>query len=410
MVSAPDPKTELFPGANPHPVLRVADDGVLIYANAASRPVIDTLRLEVDHAVPATWLDQLLTSDGPIDVRVGPRTYELLAVRLPDVGFTNVYGTDVTAQRAITKFPDQNPNPVFRISMDGVLVYVNPAANELIAGLGGTLGAPFPQPWADDLRLAAGEGQRRSVHVHSAGRHFELLAVDVPEFQFTNVYGTDVTAQRQLEAANQQNLELLLNILPEPIADRIRAGEGLIADRHDDVSLLFADIVGFTAMSTTMDPEELVRLLDQVFGVFDTLVDASDLEKVKTIGDAYMIVGGMPIWSPDHLERMADLAIDIARAMDDNDAAARLGVRFRIGIHTGPVVAGVVGKRRSIYDVWGDTVNLASRMESTGVAGQIQVTGAVEERLRDRYRLESRGLVDIKGKGPMETFFLLERA
>jgi len=410
MVSAPDPKTELFPGANPHPVLRVADDGVLIYANAASRPVIDTLGLEVDQAVPATWLDQLLTSDGPIDVRVGPRTYELLAVRLPDVGFTNVYGTDVTAQRAITKFPDQNPNPVFRISMDGVLVYVNPAANELIAGLGGTLGAPFPQPWADDLRLAAGEGQRRSVHVHSAGRHFELLAVDVPEFQFTNVYGTDVTAQRQLEAANQQNLELLLNILPEPIADRIRAGEGLIADRHDDVSLLFADIVGFTAMSTTMDPEELVRLLDQVFGVFDTLVDASDLEKVKTIGDAYMIVGGMPIWSPDHLERMADLAIDIARAMDDNDAAARLGVRFRIGIHTGPVVAGVVGKRRSIYDVWGDTVNLASRMESTGVAGQIQVTGAVEERLRDRYRLESRGLVDVKGKGPMETFFLLERA
>ena len=410
MVSAPDPKTELFPGANPHPVLRVADDGVLIYANAASRPVIDTLGLVVDQAVPATWLDQLLTSDGPIDVRVGPRTYELLAVRLPDVGFTNVYGTDVTAQRAITKFPDQNPNPVFRISMDGVLVYVNPAANELIAGLGGTLGAPFPQPWAEDLRLAAGEGQRRSVHVHSAGRHFELLAVDVPEFQFTNVYGTDVTAQRQLEVANQQNLELLLNILPEPIADRIRAGEGLIADRHDDVSLLFADIVGFTAMSTTMDPEELVRLLDQVFGVFDTLVDASDLEKVKTIGDAYMIVGGMPIWSPDHLERMADLAIDIARAMDDNDAAARLGVRFRIGIHTGPVVAGVVGKRRSIYDVWGDTVNLASRMESTGVAGQIQVTGAVEERLRDRYRLESRGLVDIKGKGPMETFFLLERA
>ena len=410
MVSAPDPKTELFPGANPHPVLRVADDGVLIYANAASRPVIDALGLVVDQAVPATWLDQLLTSDGPIDVRVGPRTYELLAVRLPDVGFTNVYGTDVTAQRAITKFPDQNPNPVFRISMDGVLVYVNPAANELIAGLGGTLGAPFPQPWAEDLRLAAREGQRRSVHVQSAGRHFELLAVDVPEFQFTNVYGTDVTAQRQLEVANQQNLELLLNILPEPIADRIRAGEGLIADRHDDVSLLFADIVGFTAMSTTMDPEELVRLLDQVFGVFDTLVDASDLEKVKTIGDAYMIVGGMPIWSPDHLERMADLAIDIARAMDDNDAAARLGVRFRIGIHTGPVVAGVVGKRRSIYDVWGDTVNLASRMESSGVAGQIQVTGAVEERLRDRYRLESRGLIDIKGKGPMETYFLLDRA
>jgi class 3 adenylate cyclase len=410
MVSTADPKTEFFPGANPHPVLRVADDGELIYANATSQPVIEALGLVVGEAVPPDWLDLLLTSDGPLDVRVGPRTYELLAVRLPELGFTNVYGTDVTAQRAITKFPDENPNPVFRISMDGVLAYVNPAAQELIAGLGGTLGEPFPQPWADDLRSAALEGQRRSVHAHSAGRHFELLAVDVPEFQFTNVYGTDVTAQRQLEAANQQNLELLLNILPEPIADRIRAGEGLIADRHDDVSLLFADIVGFTAMSSVMDPEELVRLLDQVFGVFDALVEASGLEKVKTIGDAYMIVGGMPTWRPDHLERMADLAIDIARAVNDNDAAARLGVKFRIGMHTGSVVAGVVGKRRSIYDVWGDTVNLASRMESTGVPGRIQVTGAVEERLRDRYRFESRGVVDIKGKGLMETFFLLDRA
>lgn len=410
MVSPADPKTEFFPGANPHPVLRVSDDGELIYANAASRPVIDALGLVVGAAVPRDWLDLLLTSDEPIDVRVGARTYELLAVRLPEFGFTNVYGTDVTAQRAITKFPDQNPNPVFRISLEGVLVYVNPAAEELIAGLGGTLGAPFPEPWAAQLRIAAREGQRRSVHVDSAGRHFELLAVDVPEFQFTNVYGTDVTAQRQLEAANQQNLELLLNILPEPIADRIRAGEGLIADRHEDVSLLFADIVGFTQMSSAMDPEELVQLLDQVFGVFDALVDASALEKVKTIGDAYMIVGGMPIWHADHLDRMADLAIDIAQAVNHNDAAARLGVKFRIGIHTGSVVAGVVGKRRSIYDVWGDTVNLASRMESTGVAGRIQVSGAVEERLRERYRLESRGAVDIKGKGPMETFFLLDRA
>jgi class 3 adenylate cyclase len=410
MVSPADPKTEFFPGANPHPVLRIADDGELIYANATSQPVIDALGLLVGESVPDDWLRLLLTSDGPIDIRVGARTYELLAVPLPDLGFTNVYGTDVTAQRAITKFPDQNPNPVFRISTDGILAYVNPAAEDLISGLGGALGEPFPQPWRDDLRAAAMEGQRRSVHAHSGGRHFELLAVDVPEFQFTNVYGTDVTAQRQLEAANQQNVQLLLNILPEPIADRIRAGESLIADRHEDVSLLFADIVGFTAMSSSMDPEELVKLLDQIFGVFDALVDASGLEKVKTIGDAYMIVGGMPTWRPDHLERMADLAIAIAQAMDENDAAARLGVRFRIGIHTGSVVAGVVGKRRSIYDVWGDTVNLASRMESTGIPGRIQVTGAVEERLRDRYRFESRGLVNIKGKGVMETFFLLERA
>lgn len=409
MVSRADPNTEFFPGANPHPVMRVTDDGTLIYANATSQPVLEALGLTVDRPVPADWLDRLHTADGPIDVRVGPRTFELLAVRLPDLRFTNVYGTDVTAQRAITKFPDQNPNPVFRISLDGLLVYSNAAAHDLIAGLGGRLGDPMPQPYRDDLQTAAREGKRRSVVVRSGDRDYALLAVDVPEFEFTNVYGTDITAQLQIEALNQQNVQLLLNILPEPIADRLRAGEALIADRHEDVSLLFADIVGFTDMSSTMDASELVRLLNEVFSVFDGLVDASGLEKVKTIGDAYMIVGGMPIWQPDHLDRMAGLALDIAAAVADNEAAGRLGVRFRIGINTGPVVAGVIGTRRWIYDVWGDTVNVASRMESSGVAGRVQVTPAVEQRLRGRFLLESRGEVDIKGKGVMETFFLVGR-
>jgi class 3 adenylate cyclase len=409
-VARADPNTEFFPGANPHPVMRVTDDGVLIYANAASGSLLEALGLTVDRPVPPEWLERLHTADGPLDVRVGPRTYELLAVRLADLRFTNVYGTDVTAQRAITKFPDQNPNPVFRISLDGLLAYINPAAHDLIAGLGGRLGEPMPQPYREDLQSAAREGDRRSVVVRSRDRAYALLAVDVPEFEFTNVYGTDITAQLQIEKLHQQNLQLLLNILPEPIADRLRAGEALIADRHEDVSLLFADIVGFTDMSSTMDASELVRLLNEVFSVFDGLVDASGLEKVKTIGDAYMIVGGMPIWQPDHLDRMAGLALDIAEAVGVNDAAARLGVRFRIGIDTGPVVAGVIGTRRWIYDVWGDTVNVASRMESTGIAGRVQVTPAVEQRLRGRFRLESRGEVDIKGKGVMETFFLVGRA
>jgi class 3 adenylate cyclase len=410
MVSRADPKTEFFPGANPHPVMRVTDDGALIYANASSQPVLDALGLVVGDAVPAEWMTRLMTADGPIDVRVGPRTFELLAVRLTDLRFTNVYGTDVTAQRAITKFPDQNPNPVFRISMDGVLVYVNPAARDLIGGLGSEIGRPFPEPWRHELVRAAREGGRRPVTVDSRGRAYRLLAVDVPEFEFTNVYGTDITAEQQLEVANQQNLQLLQNILPDPIADRLRAGEALIADRHDDVSLLFADIVGFTNMSSTMDAAELVNVLNEVFSVFDGLVDASGLEKVKTIGDAYMIVGGMPIWQPDHLGRLAHLALDIAHAISHNEAASRRGVEFRIGMHTGPVVAGVIGTKRFIYDVWGDTVNLASRMESTGVPGLIQVTGEVERRLHGRFRLESRGEIDIKGKGPMETFFLVGRA
>ena len=410
MPSPADPRTEYFPGANPHPVMRVGDDGTLIYANAASQPLLEALGMTVDDRVPAPWDERIRTADGPIEVRVGPRTYELLVVRLAELGFTNVYGTDVTAQRAITKFPDQNPNPVFRISMDGVLVYVNPAAEGLIEGIGGTIGVPLPEPYRSDLQDVARQGERRSVHAHSQGRHFALLAVEVPEFEFINVYGTDITAQLELRAANDKNIELLLNILPEPIADRLRSGEALIADRHEDVSLLFADIVGFTGMSSAMDAAELVTLLNDVFSVFDGLVASSGLEKVKTIGDAYMIVGGMPIWEPDHLERMASLALAISDEVGRLDAGRRLGVEFRIGMHTGPVVAGVIGTRKFIYDVWGDTVNVASRMESTGIPGRIQVTGAVERRLRDRFVMTPRGEIDVKGKGKMETFFLVGEA
>jgi adenylate cyclase len=216
-----------------------------------------------------------------------------------------------------------------------------------------------------------------------------------------------VTAVRELEIAHRENTRLLLNILPEPIADRLRNGEPLIADRHDDVSLLFADIVGFTGMSSAMDPAELVTTLNDVFSVFDGLVDGSGLEKVKTIGDAYMIVGGMPTWQPDHLERMAVLALRLADEMARNEAAQRLGIQFRIGISCGPVVAGVIGTKKFIYDVWGDTVNVASRMESGGEAGRIQVTDAVEARLRHRFVLQPRGLIDVKGKGPMATYFLV---
>jgi class 3 adenylate cyclase len=410
MPSRADPRTEYFPGANPHPVMRVAHDGMLIYANAASQPLLEALGLTVDESVPQDWFERIESADGPIDVRIGPRTFELLAVRLPDLGFTNVYGTDVTAQRAITKFPDQNPNPVFRMSMAGDLVYVNAAAQELISGVGGVLGRPLPSPLCAELQAAAREGQRRTVTVRSGGRDYALLAVDVPEFEFTNVYGTDVTAVLALEEVNRKNIDLLLNILPEPIADRLRNGESQIADRHEDVSLLFADIVGFTRMSSTMDAAELVALLNDIFSVFDGLVAASGLEKVKTIGDAYMIVGGMPVWQPDHLERLATLALSIAAEVGDHEVARRLGVEFRIGMHTGPVVAGVIGTRKFIYDMWGDTVNMASRMESSGVPGRIQVTGAVERRLRDRFVLTSRGEIDVKGKGLMETFFLVGEA
>jgi class 3 adenylate cyclase len=411
MRSAPgspaDPRTEYFPGANPHPVMRIDDDGRLIYANTASEPLLAELGVQVGAHLPETWWTRLREAEGAVELRVGERTFELLAVRLAEFGFTNVYGTDVTAARAIVKFPDQNPNPVFRITWDGDLVYVNPAGVDMIAGIGGSVGRPLPSALRDRLFGAVREGRRRRVDIVSGDHAYDLLPVDVPEFGFINVYGTDVTAVRQLEIAHRENTRLLLNILPEPIADRLRSGEPLIADRHEDVSLLFADIVGFTGMSSAMDAAELVTTLNDVFSVFDGLVDGSGLEKVKTIGDAYMIVGGMPTWQPDHLERMAVLALRLADEMVRTDAARRLGIQFRIGMHCGPVVAGVIGTKKFIYDVWGDTVNVASRMESTGEAGRIQVSGAVESRLRQRFELQPRGLIDVKGKGPMSTYFLV---
>jgi class 3 adenylate cyclase len=235
-----------------------------------------------------------------------------------------------------------------------------------------------------------------------------LLAVDVPEFGFINVYGTDISAVKERERLARENERLLLNILPEPIADRLRQGEPLIADRFEDVTLMFADIVDFTRLSSTLSPGELVGVLNDVFTVFDGLVDRYGLEKVKTIGDAYMVVGGMSDPSGDHVARVARMALELAESVGDIETAARLGIRFRIGIHCGAVVAGVIGTKKFIYDIWGDTVNMASRMESLGVAGRVQVTHAVWERLRGSFEFEERGLIDVKGKGPTPTYFLVD--
>jgi class 3 adenylate cyclase len=328
-------------------------------------------------------------------------------VRIAEMELINVYGTDVTAAKALVKFPDENPNPVFRLDWNGVVIYANPASRELLDGLHASLGATLPDPPQAPLLAAARSPQRDVVEVASHARRYSLLAIDVPEFSFINVYGTDVTAVRQLETLYAENQQLLLNVLPEPIAERLRRGEQLIADRFDDVSLLFADIVDFTRLSSGMTAVELVWLLNELFTVFDRLVDEAGLEKVKTIGDAYMIVGGMTAQRADHLEQLARMALSLDEAVGRIEPARRFGVRFRTGIHCGPVVAGVIGTRKFIYDVWGDTVNVASRMESTGVAGTIQVTGTVEERLRDRFRFVPRGVVDVKGKGPMTTYYLV---
>ena len=399
-----------FPDDNPNPVLRVDGDWRLTYANPASAGVLKALGVTVGErlSVESQVRFAAVAADrGFVELVADDRTIAVWPVPIRDMGFTNLYGMDVTAERAIVKFPDQNPNPVFRIDGQGTLVYANPASAALLTGLGLALRDRLPDDLREALLARVRAGERDTVEVESAGRTYALLAVDVPEFRFINVYGTDVTAVKERERLAAENERLLLNILPEPIAERLRRGEPLIADRFDDVTLLFADIVEFTRLSSTMSPSELVGVLNEVFTVFDGLVDRYGLEKVKTIGDAYMIVGGLTERSDDHTARMAAMALELADAVEGIEAAARLGIRFRIGIHRGPVVAGVIGTRKFIYDVWGDTVNLASRMESLGVPGRVQVTGAVQERLADSFVFEARGPIEVKGKGLTRTWFLV---
>jgi class 3 adenylate cyclase len=402
-----------FPDDNPNPVLRIDADGHLIYANPASAGVRRAMGAEVGDRVSTDVLDRFVAvtpERGFVEFEWEERTYAVWPVTIADLGFTNLYGMDVTAERAIVKFPDQNPNPVLRIDRGGRLLYANPASRGLVVGLGLEIGHHLPDELRGDLLARVERAEASPLEVTAGSRTYALVAVDIAGFGFVNVYGTDVTAAREIERLGRENERLLLNILPEPIAQRLRDGERLIADRFDDVTLMFADIVEFTRLSSELSAAELVTILNDVFTVFDRLVDRHGLEKVKTIGDAYMVVGGLPDRSDDHPARVAAMALELTDAVGEIESARRLGIAFRIGIHSGPVVAGVIGTRKFIYDVWGDTVNVASRMESLGVPGRVQVTGAVVDRLGEAFVVEPRGLVDVKGKGPMPTWFLLGRS
>jgi class 3 adenylate cyclase len=212
-----------------------------------------------------------------------------------------------------------------------------------------------------------------------------------------------------LQAEQEKSERLLLNILPVPIAARLKESSDVIADGFAGVTVLFADIVEFTRLADRLSPEEVVALLNRVFSSFDVLTQRHDLEKIKTIGDAYMVAAGLPIPRLDHAEAVAEMALDMREEADRCGREVGFPLAIRIGMDSGPVVAGVIGRSKFIYDLWGDTVNTASRMESHGLAGQIQVTGRTYERLKGRYELRERGELDVKGKGPMTTYFLIGR-
>jgi len=217
----------------------------------------------------------------------------------------------------------------------------------------------------------------------------------------------DALAALRKEQATAENL--LLNILPRSIADRLRADARTIADQFSSASILFADVVDFTPLAERLPPAEVVGVLDHLFSHFDELAERYELEKIKTIGDCYMVAAGVPAPRRDHARALALMALDMQAAMGTVDEVDHLGLELRVGINSGPVVAGVIGRKRFLYDLWGDAVNTASRMESHGTSGRIQITRATKDLLEDEFVCEPRGTIALKGKGEMETWYLVGR-
>ena len=260
---------------------------------------------------------------------------------------------------------------------------------ELLGGV-----SPAPPRWFTTTMLA--------LNVTVGGAiFFTLLALFARQRR-------DALAALRVEQEKAENL--LLNVLPQSIAERLKVETRTIADHFGSASILFADVVDFTPLSERLAPAEIVVLLDDLFSHFDALAERHGLEKIKTIGDCYMVAAGVPSPRPDHARALALMALDMQAAMRSVDEVGHLGLDLRVGINSGPVVAGVIGRKRFLYDLWGDAVNTASRMESQGVPGHIQVGPSTYERLRDSYLFEERQRLQVKGKGEMVTYLLLGRA
>jgi adenylate cyclase len=283
---------------------------------------------------------------------------------------------------------------VFNGARSGLRWFVAFVSVFLVSGIAGELavGGRSPLPtWFESTMIA--------LNVTVAGAIvFLLLMLFVRQRE-------DALAALRIEQDRAENL--LLNILPRSIADKLKADSATIADQFAAASILFADIVDFTPLSDQLQPAEVVGLLDHLFTHFDLLAERYGVEKIKTIGDCYMVAAGVPTPRTDHAPVMALMALDMRDAMRSEDGVGHLGLQLRIGINSGPVVAGVIGRKRFLYDLWGDAVNMASRMETSSTPGQIQVTRATYELLRDGFELEPRGTVAIKGKGDVETWYLV---
>lgn len=249
----------------------------------------------------------------------------------------------------------------------------------------------------------ASQGHGVSAEISTFFFWMNLAIASVVVFMFAGYFVTSAVSER--EKANR----LLLNVLPKEIAPILKRGQNSIAEHFDSASVLFADIVGSTPLFSELDPDEAVAWLNEVFTLFDDLVDRYGLEKIRTVGDSYMVAAGVPVASPDHAQAIAHFALDMIERLKGVPARHGRQLQFRVGINSGPVVAGVIGQTKFHYDLWGDTVNTASRMESHGEAGRVQVTEATYRLLKDDFELESRGRIWVKGKDEMDTWFLVGR-
>lgn len=291
--------------------------------------------------------------------------------------------------------------PIARLRLRLAMLGIGAVLIVLLAGgwLSRALLGPLERLVEGAQKYIAGD-RKVAVPVTSGDETGRLCAV------FNEMVGHINEKTEDIERKNHEIEDLLLNILPETIASRLRGGEDKIADKFADVTVLFADIVDFTVLSSKMPAHQVVEFLNDLFSRFDSAATDLGIEKIKTIGDAYMAVCGLPHACDNHAEQMLKMAIRMVHATREFSLERGIPLQLRIGVNSGPVVAGVIGLNKFIYDLWGDTVNLASRMESHGVPGTVQVTRSVYEKLKDRYPFESRGEIEIKGKGMLEVWTL----
>ncbi len=337
------------------------------------------------------------------------------------------------------------PDLLLRVNRDGVYLSNAIGANRLQEVSGGTANLEGTTVWDSlppdlaQLRMQAIEKAlaTSSLQVYEQclslddRRIYEEVRVAVMSEDAVLIMVRDISDRKQAEEAlrlaneeleqrveartaelrkeKERSEQLLLNILPAEIAERLKQADASPAEHFEEATILFADIVGFTNLAVNLEPMQLVDGLNQIFSAFDQLTEKYGLEKIKTIGDAYMVVGGLPVPREDHAFAIADMALDMQAHMQNVESILGDSLQLRIGINTGPVIAGVIGIKKFIYDLWGDAVNIASRMESQGKPGHIQVTESTYVRLRDRYVLEPRGSVPIKGRGEMTTYWLIGR-